>query len=298
MEPEAPSTAETRLRREGASTETSGDPTGRPLENLIVIGASAGGQQVIEQILRGLSEDLPAAVIIMLHAPSRRASATAPFHLNEHLQKYTSVPIVEICSSTLLRQGIVYIVPPGQSLTVTGQTMLLVPYDRKGGPNTTINLLFESAADAYGDRVIGVIVSGLLKDGTEGLKAVHEAGGLTIVEDPAGAAYPSMPHSAMQEVPVTFCLAMPEIGPALDLLARRSTTFETSFEACLRMLQERVRLLQRLLSQSQNNPSTAGFISLQMTNLDQDVRVTQRRLHQMINKRLAGRGSRPSVDER
>ena len=92
---------------------------------------------------------------------------------------------------------------------------------------TTINQLFHSAAKHYGDRVIGVILTGLLRDGTMGLRAVHDAGGLTIVQDPAEAEYPDMPANAMKDIPVTFCLRLRDIGPALELLARRMTGLET-----------------------------------------------------------------------
>jgi len=138
-------------------------------------------------------------------------------------------------------------------------------------PLVTINTLFESAAQQYGHRVIGVILTGMLKDGTEGLKAVHEAGGITIVQDPAGAEYPDMPASAMKDLPVTFCLQLRDIGATLDLLARRKTELETGLGVSVRLVKERVAFLARLMAQSRTNLVTFQFLSMEMAALQRDL---------------------------
>ena len=247
-----------------------------------------GGQQAIEVVLNELSQNIPAAIIIMMHSTSRNvsASATPQFHMNEQLQKATRLPVVEIVSGTHLRHGVIYVVPREQSVTITGQTLELSSYDRGTGPNTTVNILFESAARTHGDRVIGVILSGLLKDGTAGLKAVHEAGGLTMVQDPRDAASPSMPESAMKDLPVTFCLNLSEIGPALDLLARRSVSLETGLAVSVRILKERVDLLIRLIGQSQRNPSAEKFLSQELSSLEFEARSIQTLLAQTLGKKV------------
>ena len=121
-------------------------------------------------------------------------------------------------------------------------------------PITTINHLFTAAAKAYRTRVIGVILSALLEDGAAGLRPVHEAGGLTIVQNSAGAEYPSMTAHAMAGLPVTFCLNLSDIGPALELLVRRETQFETGLAVAVRTLRARTTLLVRLAEQSWCNP--------------------------------------------
>ena len=118
-----------------------------------------------------------------------------------------------------------------------------------GCRNPSRDILFESAASEFSDRVIGVVLTGSLKDGTLGLQAVHEAGGVTIVQDPAEAEYPDMPASATNELPVTFCLKLADIGPTLDLLARRKTELETGLAVSVRTLKDRVGLLVRLIAQ-------------------------------------------------
>ena len=112
-----------------------------------------------------------------------------------------------------------------------------------------------------GERVIGVILSGLLKDGTDGLRAVHEAGGITIVQDPIGAEYAAMPRNAMATLPVTFCLDLSDIGVALELLVRRKAQFETGLAVAVRTLRDRTALLVRLAEQSWRNPGTHEFLT-------------------------------------
>src|SRR5215467_2922796 len=226
------STGRDRLRRRELLPEV---PPGSSIENLIVIGASAGGHSAVKEVLRELSQDIPAALIILQHMPSTLSSDAAKFRLNDWLQQATRIPVVRISDRERLQMGVVYVVPSGMSVTLRAGVFHMVSYDRGQAPTTTINVLFESAAKAYGDRVIGVILTGLLRDGTVGLKAVHDAGGLTIVQDPEDSEYREMPTSAMKDLPVTFCLRLSDIGLALDLLARRKAVLETGLAArCVR----------------------------------------------------------------
>ena len=266
-----------RLRRVGEQAERFGNLAEIPIENLIVIGASAGGVVALRQVVRELSSEIPAALIIMLHMSNRVAES----HLDAILRQSTVVPIRTAQSGNRLERGRIYLAPPGQAVFLQGRMLRLEP-EAKVYPVTTINRLFESAAKQYRERVIGVVLSGLLRDGTEGLKAVHDAGGLTIVQDPAGAEYPEMPANAMKDLPVTFCLKLAEIGPALDLLARRKTELETGLAVSARMLKERIALLGRLLSQSKQNLSTHQFLSTEITSLERDLHSIQTLLKEAI----------------
>lgn len=272
---EAP--ADDRLRRVGEQPERFGKLAEIPIENLIVIGASAGGVIALKQVVRELSSEIPGSLIIMLHMSDRVAES----HLGDVLRESTVVPIAAVKSGDRLERGRIYVTPPGQSVFLQGRTLRLEP-QTKDRPVTTINRLFESAAKEYRDRVIGVILSGLLRDGTAGLKAVHDAGGLTIVQDPTDAEYPDMPANAMQDLPVTFCLKLAEIGPALDLLARRKTELETGLAASARMLKERAALLKRLLSQSKKNLGTHQFLSTEIISLERDLDSIQALLKEAI----------------
>jgi chemotaxis response regulator CheB len=268
------------LRREGQQPDATGQPTELPIENLIVIGASAGGHAALKELLKALPEHLPAPVIIMQHMAEQASSNFKPFRFQDWLAQSTPMPIVLIQSGERIQSGTIYVGPPGLTVSLKGRRLELSSTQAKPHLVATINALFESAAQEFGDRVIGVILTVLLKDGTDGLKAVHEAGGLTIVQDPTEAEYPDMPASAMKDLPVTFCLTLAEIGPTLELLARRQTELETGLAVSVRMLKERLALIVRLIDQSKNNPRTRQFLSTEMTALEGDLRSIQALLDQ------------------
>jgi chemotaxis response regulator CheB len=267
------STSTDPLRRGREQPERTGRPTEGPIGNLIVIGASAGGYTALREVVQGFSDDIPAAIIILLHA-------STPIHVRGHkfsdwLREATRVPVYLIHSGDRLCSPCIYVVPPGMAVALEDRTLQLLPYDRGTGLFTTINLLFKSAAQKFRDRVIGVILTGLLQDGTEGLRAVHSAGGISIVQDPQEAEYPQMPASALQDLPVTFCLKLADIGPTLDLLARRKTELEPGLAISVRLLKERVALLARLIAQSKRNPETHQFLSAEMIELELELRSIQ-----------------------
>jgi two-component system chemotaxis response regulator CheB len=241
---------------------------------VIVIGASAGGHKALWELLREISQDIPAAVIIMQHMAQKDVLGSPSFSLDDWLRDATRARVVPIHSGDRLRASVIYVCPPGMSVSLKGRTLHLTPVQRDG-PVSTINILFQSAARAFSDRVIGVILTGLLRDGTVGLKAIHDAGGVTIVQDPAEAEYPDMPASAMKELPVTFSLKLADIGPTLDLLARRKSELETGLAVSVRTLKERVALLVRLIAQSKQNPGTHQFLSAEMIALELDLRSIQ-----------------------
>jgi two-component system chemotaxis response regulator CheB len=270
-----------RLRREGQQPDFSGRDGEASVKNLIVIGASAGGHTALKEVLKAVPDDTPAAVIIAQHLA---AEASSGFHLPAWLSESTRIPVVPIRSGERLRSGAIYTVPPGMSVSLQGRMFKLSPLPLGAGPVATINTLFTSAAQEFGERVIGVILTGFLRDGTDGLKAVHDAGGLTIVQDPAEAEYPGMPASAMKDIPVTFCLSLAEIGPTLELLARRETALETGLAVSVRTLKERLTLFMRLIVQSERNPATHQFLSTEMVSLESDLGSIQTLLNKVLGQ--------------
>lgn len=251
-------TAEERLQRQGHESPSR-------IENLIVIGASAGGHPVLVEILKSLPADTPAAIVILQHMP-----LGSPHRLGESLRRFSRLPIITVQNQESLRQGFVFVPPPGRSAALN-DGMITVEHGVPDRPATTINRLFASAAQSYRERVIGVILTGLLRDGTEGLRAVHEAGGLTIVQDPRQAEYADMPTNAMENLPVTFCLNSAEIGPALEMLVRRTARFEAGLEVAVRTLRDRVALLVRLTEQSWRNPGTRRFLENELASLRRQI---------------------------
>jgi two-component system chemotaxis response regulator CheB len=240
-------TSEERLQRQGQA-----DPS--RIANLIVIGASAGGHRVLMEVVKDFAIDMPAAIVILLHMPSE-----SEMNLKWSLGRFSRLPIIEVENEEPLQQGCIFVLPPGKTAIFTDAMIKLQDGD-SDQPIRTINRLFESAATSYRERAIGVILSGLMRDGTVGLRAVHDAGGVTMVQDPREAEYPDMPSNAMEKLPVTFCLNLADIGPALELLVRRTARFETGLEVAVRTLRDRAALLVRLTGQSWRNPGTRGFL--------------------------------------
>lgn len=257
------SRSEERLQRHGQPTPAR--VKRRRIENLIVIGASAGAYRVLVEIVKDFSVDMPAAIVILLHRP-----LNSPSVLKASLQQHCRLPIIDVESDTPLKQGAIFIPPPGRPALFRGGR-ITVGLDTPRQPTITINQTFASAAQGYGERVIGVILSGLLRDGTEGLRAVHEAGGLTMVQNPEEAEYPDMPRNAMENLPVTFCLNLADIGPALELLVRRTSRFETGLAVAVRMLRDRSALLVRMGEQSWRNPGTRKFLNSELAALRRDL---------------------------
>ena len=254
-----------RLRRKGqAQAPIDGEKAF--VGNLIVIGTSAGGYHALEEVLKDLSIDIPASIIILIHA-----ALGSEYDLKGFFERFTRIPIVLVRSSEPLQSKTMFLLPAGKSASFHRGMIIVDSETVPGRPVTTINRLFKAAAKAYRERVIGVILSGLLKDGKDGLRAVHEAGGLTIVQNPAGAEYPEMPANALANLPVTFCLNLSDIGAALELLVRRTAQFETGLAVAIRTLRARASLLTRLAEQSWRNPGTHEFLMSELALLKHDL---------------------------
>jgi two-component system chemotaxis response regulator CheB len=183
--------------------------------DIIVIGASAGGVEVMKDLVRGLPADLPAAVFVVIHT-----APTADSRLPWILCRRGPLPATEARDGEAIRLGHISVAAPDHHLTLQDGIIRVVHGPKENRSRPAIDPLFRSAAHAYGPRVAGVILSGLLNDGTAGLLAVQRGGGVTIVQDPEDALYPDMPRSALRRVPVDRVLPAAEIGPVLAGLAR------------------------------------------------------------------------------
>src|SRR5262245_48347597 len=269
-------TTRQRLRRVGQRPSHPPFEAGvEALDNLVLIGASAGGLAALTTVLHSLPLDFSAPVVIILHQYPRN-----PFELAPAVERMTHLPIVVVVKRVALRRGVIYVLVC-KALSFVRGNILASAEPAPPGALTTIDRTFASAAGAHGDRVIGVVLTGLLRDGTAGLRAVHDAGGLTIVQDPEGAEYPDMPLSAMTDLPVTFCLASPDIGFALDLLVRRSRSLESGIAVSARLLKKRVELLVRLKQQSGKNVDVSKFLDEELVALNRDLRAITRLLSRM-----------------
>jgi two-component system chemotaxis response regulator CheB len=189
-----------------------------PSHDLIVVGASAGGVEAVSALVAGLPANLPAAVCVVVHL-----RPDAQSHLADILGRLTLLPVVAARHGTALRPGTVHVAVPDVHMLVErgdeAGVLRLVRGPRENRTRPAVDPLFRSAALAYGPRVIGVILSGALDDGTGGLWTVKDRGGIAIVQEPEDAAVPSMPTSALNEVDVDHVAPARELGPLLGRLA-------------------------------------------------------------------------------
>ena len=178
-----------------ASNTPAGGPGG-PYQ-AIVIGGSSGAIDVLNVLLPRLPVGLRAAVIVLLHLPRDRRSL-----LVDIFRTRCALPVQEAEDQQLIQSGHLYFAPPDYHLLIDNGPRLALSVDAPlHFSRPSIDVLFESAADGYGDKLVGVLLSGANDDGAAGLAAIHAAGGYTIVQDPASSSMPTMPEAALARFP-------------------------------------------------------------------------------------------------
>jgi two-component system chemotaxis response regulator CheB len=184
-----------------------GDGTRR---DIVVIGGSAGALEPLKLIVADLPADLPAAVLAVLHL-----SPNAPSTLGPILNRVGGLQAVNPQDGDSIRPGYVYVANPDLHLEVTARGIRQSHGPRVNGLRPSVDVLFESAAETFGSRVIGVVLSGGLDDGSAGLAAIREAGGIGIAQQPDDASIPSMPKNAIQRAAPEYVLTADQIGPRI-----------------------------------------------------------------------------------
>jgi two-component system chemotaxis response regulator CheB len=185
-----------------------------PGHDIIVIGASAGGVEATSRLVRDLPRSLPAAVFVVVHMPEDASSMLA--HILDRAGPLPAHPAVD---GQPIVPGHIYVAVPGRHLLVGRGHAHVVHGPRENRARPAVDPLFRTAALAYGPRVIGVVLTGALDDGTAGLLAIKRRGGLAVVQDPRDALMPSMPESALEYVKVDAVLPLDQIGARLAELA-------------------------------------------------------------------------------
>ncbi|TXD85227.1 PAS domain S-box protein [Subsaximicrobium wynnwilliamsii] len=186
---------------------------------IVGIGASAGGLDAFKKLLSAIPESSGMAYVLVQHLDPSHESM-----LPEILQRVTKIPVHEITEDMHLAPEHIYIIPSNKILTSTDGVLQLAPRDKKI-LNLSIDIFFTSLAEVHKEFAIGVILSGTGKDGTEGLKAIKEHGGISIAQDMESAAYDGMPESAINAGVVDFILA-PEKIP--EQLLQINSAYKTS----------------------------------------------------------------------
>ena len=164
---------------------------GRPFSHLVLVGASAGGVEALSELVSTLPENFPAPIVAVQHLNPDRES-----HLRDILMRRSTLPVrtLEEHNSLPLESGVVFVVPADRHVSVT-DTEIYLQEDSFGRPKPSIDLVFESAAEVYGDRLVAVVMTGTGTDGSDGARAVKRAGGTVVIQDPQTAAHPGMPQS-------------------------------------------------------------------------------------------------------
>ena len=178
-----------------------------PSRDVVVIGASAGGLEALSTIVGALPASLRASVLVVVHS-APHASMLLP----EILQRVSALPVAFAGEGTAPRHGHVYLARPDQHLLIKAHKLTLGRGPRENGFRPAIDPLFRTAAREFGARVIGIVLSGGLSDGTYGLSAIKKAGGAAVVQDPQEAIVGNMPLSAMSQVEVDYVATAGDIA--------------------------------------------------------------------------------------
>jgi two-component system chemotaxis response regulator CheB len=185
--------------------------------HLIVIGASAGGVESLTKLVRELPGDIPAAVFVTIHFPPTGTSALARI-----LERAGSLKPAQGADYLPIEEGHIYVAPPDHHLLVFRDEMRLYRGPRENGNRPAVDPMFRSAALAHGPRVIGVVLTGNLHDGTSGLLAIKRRGGIAVAQDPDDAMFSSMPQNAIDHVDVDHVVKLDRLAALLEKLAKRS----------------------------------------------------------------------------
>ncbi len=183
----------------------------------VFIGASAGGVEALAELIAALPHDFPAPVLVVLHVSPRGTSV-----LPEILTRAGALTARNPGDGERLGPGIVYVAPGGVHLIVEDDRARLGDGPAEHGVRPAVDTLFRSAARVYGPGAVGVVLSGMLDDGTAGLLEIKHHGGVAIAQDPGSAAFPEMPRSAIENVAVDYVLTPTEIGAMIDAIVRRA----------------------------------------------------------------------------
>jgi two-component system chemotaxis response regulator CheB len=186
-----------------------------PTKDIIVIGASAGGVEALQRLCAALPADLPASVFIAQHlSPSARSM------LPQLLDRASPLRAISPVDGQAIEHGHIYVGGPDHHMLLREGRVLMRRGPLENRTRPAANALFRSAAIHYGGRVIGVVLTGLLDDGTDGLITIKAAGGLSVVQDPEDAEWPSMPRNALKRDHVDHSMPLADIPALLVRLTR------------------------------------------------------------------------------
>jgi two-component system chemotaxis response regulator CheB len=190
------------------------------ISEIVVVGASSGGLKAAQVLLSGLDPAFPLPMVIVQHRGKDHESG-----LCEYLGRSSPLPVTEPEDKEAMLPGHIYLAPRDYHLLIDGASFALSVDPPVGYARPSIDVLFESAADEYKDRTIGVILTGANQDGALGLAAIRAQGGLTVVQDPSTAAHREMPDAALARTTPDWVLPVSEIARRLNSLSGALTVY-------------------------------------------------------------------------
>jgi two-component system, chemotaxis family, protein-glutamate methylesterase/glutaminase len=203
-------------------------------ERVFVIGASAGGVEALISLVQQLPADFSGSLFVVLHTTPGGLSA-----LPTILSRNGRLTAVHPTDQTPIEPRHIYVAPPDFHLMLEPGKIRLMRGPRENGFRPAADVLFRTAALAYRERVVGIVLSGTLDDGTLGLQIIKSVGGTTIVQDPETAAFPGMPRNALEYVDVDHCLDIPDLADLIIGLARSPVTAAAPADTILHNTGER-----------------------------------------------------------
>lgn len=187
-------------------------PTG-----LVVIGGSAGSLSVILSFLPRLDPLLDFPIVIVIHRKK-----TLDNSLSDLLSQKTLIPVKEIEEKDPILPGNIYIAPPDYHLLIEEEKIFSLDYSEKiNFSRPGIDATFQTAAQVYKDKLVGILLSGANADGTEGLMSIRDVGGITAVQDPATAEVPFMPRNALEKLSIDYLLSIEGIAAFINSLIKK-----------------------------------------------------------------------------
>lgn len=182
--------------------------------DVVVIAASTGGVEALTRVVRNLPAELGASIFVVLHV-----RPDTPSMLPAILNRNGRVPAAHAVDGEPIRRGRIYVAPPGYQTYLRRGRIEVKRGPRENMLRPAADPLFRTAAHHYRERVIGVVLSGALDDGTVGLRWIKNAGGIAVVQEPSDAACPGMPQNAVSQVPVDHVMPADQIGMLIVQLA-------------------------------------------------------------------------------
>jgi two-component system, chemotaxis family, protein-glutamate methylesterase/glutaminase len=193
------------------------------VRDIVVVGGSAGSIEMLTEFVAGLPPDFPGSIFVVVHFPGSVAST-----LPKILSRSGALPAVHPKDGDRIQPGQIYVAPPDHHLHIGDGHVHLTRGPKENGHRPAVDPLFRTAAQSYGPRVVGIVLSGNLNDGTAGLLRIKQLGGVALVQDPETALYQGMPRSAIEHVAVDHVLSVENISELVVEMATHPVELEVA----------------------------------------------------------------------